>query len=136
MAGKLPTDRNLLEAIFKGYYAPFAAFSEEAKTRSAKIWMPIDVDAIARKFRTDPDMIFGRLYYHLNGKYGQVGTDGVRLGFFEMRVGGDKHCVNFPFLASVLADLKEERGRFVWATSIAGLSLVVSIVSISIALLA
>ncbi len=135
MEGRLPTDRELLEAIFSAYYRVFAAFTEESKSRSSKIWVPIDIDALARKFRTDADMIFGRLYYHLNGKFSQELGDGSRLDFFQMRVGADRHCVNFPFLASVLADLKEERGRFVWATGIAALSLVVSIVSIAIAVL-
>jgi hypothetical protein len=135
MAGSLPTDRNLLGVIFREYYPPFAAFSEENKTRSSKIWVPIDIETLARRFRTDPDMIFGRLYYHLNGKYGQE-IDGGRLEFFQMRVGADKHCVNFPFLASVLADLEQESSRFAWATAIAALSLVVSIASIAIAVLA
>jgi hypothetical protein len=134
MAGRLPTDRVLLEAIFREYYPAFAAFSEADKSRSTKIWVPIDIDALARRFGTDPDMVFGRMYYHLNGKYGQE-FDGGRLEFFQMRVGADKHCVNFPFLASVLADLRQESNRFAWATAIAALSLVVSIASIAIAVL-
>lgn len=135
MPGNLPTDRDLLNAIFKDNYKAFAAFSDENQTRSTKIRVPIDINVLARRFRTDPDMIFGRLYYHLNGKYGQE-FDGGRIEFFQMRVGADKHCVNFPFLASVLADLKLESNRFAWATGIAALSLVVSIVSIAIAVFA
>ena len=134
MARALPTDLDLLNAIYTSHYRAFADFSEENKTRSTKIWMPIDIEALAKRFGTDPDMIFGRLYYHLNGKYAQTMKGDERIDFFQMRVGQDRHCVNFPFLASVLADLKEDRRRFVVATRIAALSLVISLVSIAVAL--
>ncbi|MGD2132722.1 MAG: hypothetical protein PVI23_08010 [Maricaulaceae bacterium] len=129
---KLPTDLKLLDAIYTKYYDDFCAFTDENKNRSTKIWVPIDIETLAKRFGTDPDMIFGRLYYHLRGKYRQPMGDEV-LEFFQMRIGGDRHCVNFPFLASVLADLREERRRFVVATRIAALSLVISLVSIVVA---
>ena len=134
MARGLPTDLRLLDAIYRRYVDEFSAFNEEDKTRSTKIWVPIDIEALGKRFGCDPDMIFGRLYYHLNGKHRQPMKDGA-MEFFEMRVGGDRHCVNFPFLASVLADLREEQRRFVVATRIAGLSLVISLVSIGLAVL-
>jgi hypothetical protein len=134
MARDLPTDLRLLDAIYRSHVAAFSEFSEENKTRGTKIWMPIDIEALAKRFGTDPDMIFGRLYYHLNGKHRQPMKDET-LEFFQLRVGPDRHCVNFPFLASVLADLREERRRFVVATRIAALSLVISLASITVAVL-
>jgi len=134
VARAIPTDLRLLDAIYSRYHAEFSAFSDDNKTRGTKMWVPIDIDELAAKFSTDPDMIFGRLYYHLRGKYRQPTGDEV-LEFFQMRVGQDRHCINFPFLASVLADLREERRRFVVATRIAALSLVISLVSIGFAVL-
>ena len=32
--------------------------------------VPIDIPGIAARFGVDPDSIFGRLYYHLDPKYG------------------------------------------------------------------
>lgn len=135
MASRLPTDLRLLDAIYRTYYDDFVAFSDENKNRGTKIWVPIDIHVLAKRFDTDPDMIFGRLYYHLRGKYRQPMGDQV-LEFFQMRVGPDHHCVNFPFLASVLADLREEQHRFVVSTRIAALSLVISLISITVAVLA
>ena len=130
----IPTDERLLAEIYKRYVRPFSDWSDENKTRSAKIWVPIDVDALASKFRCDPDLIFGRLYYHMNEKYGSHTGDGDRVNFFNIRLGQDRHCVNFPLLTSVLADLQDDRKRFLISTRVAGLSLIVSAISILIAI--
>ena len=132
---RIPTDERLLGTIYKRYLAVFSDFSEESKTRSAKIWVPIDIDRLAHKFRCDPDLIFGRLYYHMNEKYGSSTGDGDHVNFFNLRLGQDRHCVNFPLLASVLADLQDDRKRFIVSTRVAALSLVVSSISVAIALL-
>ncbi|MEO0982264.1 MAG: hypothetical protein AAFX03_06390 [Pseudomonadota bacterium] len=136
MPRAIPTDEVLLADIYRRYLKPFSEFSEETKTRSTKIWMPIDIEALAKAYRCDPDLIFGRLYYHMNAKYGASTGDGDQVNFFNIRLGQDRHCVNFPLLASVLADLQDDRKRFVISTRLAGLSLIVSAVSIAIAVFA
>ena len=130
----IPTDERLLREIYKRYLRPFSEYSDENKTRSAKVWVPIDIMALAKRFRCDEDLIFGRLYYHMNAKYGSHTGSGDQVNFFSMRIGGDRHCVNFPLLASVLSDLQDERKRFIVSTRLAGLSLVVSAASILIAI--
>ncbi|MCA8899853.1 MAG: hypothetical protein KDA53_01235 [Hyphomonas sp.] len=133
MAG-IPTDERLLAHIFRKYERAFADWSDENKTRATKIWVPIDIEAVAKHYRCDPDLIFGRLYYHMNHRYASNTGDGDKVNFFNMRLGPDRHCVNFPLLASVLADLQEDKKRFQVSTRMAALSLVVSAVSILIAI--
>ena len=130
----IPTDERLLREIYKRYLRPFSEYSDENKTRSAKVWVPIAIMALAKRFRCDEDLIFGRLYYHMNAKYGSQTGSGDPVNVFSMRIGGDRHCVNFPLLASVLSDLQDERKRFIVSTRLAGLSLVVSAASILIAI--
>ncbi len=130
MAGRIPTERELLLEIYRVNYDSFKAYSEQNKTRSTKIWVPINLEMLARKFRTDPDIIFGRLYYHLNEKYSHTASDGSKAEFFAIRIGGDNHCVNFPYLSSILGGLQDEQRKFVIATGIACISLLLSIVSI------
>ena len=132
---KLPTDETLLADIYKGYLKEFSRYEADNSIRSAKIWMPIDIEGLAKKHRCDPDLIFGRLYYHMNDKYGSTTVDNEQVQFFTTRLGQDRHCVNFPLLASVLADLRDDRKRFIISTRIAALSLIVSSVSIVIALM-
>jgi len=135
MARPIPTDEDLLASIYKTYLKTFSDWSDEKKTRAAKIWVPIDIDAMSKKYRCDPDLIFGRLYYHMNEKYGSSTGDGQDVNFFNMRLAKDRHVVNFPLLTSVLANLQDERKRFVVSTRLAALSLVVSAISIGIAVL-
>lgn len=135
MARPIPTDEDLLANIYKTYLKVFSDWSDENKTRVAKIWVPIDIDAMSKKYRCDPDLIFGRLYYHMNEKYGSSTGDGQEVNFFNMRLANDRHVVNFPLLTSVLANLQDERKRFVISTRLAALSLVVSAISIGIAVL-
>lgn len=135
MARPIPTDEDLLANIYNKYLKTFSDWSEEDKTRVAKIWVPIDIDSMAKKYRCDPDLIFGRLYYHMNEKYGSRTGDGQDVNFFNMRLAKDRHVVNFPLLTSVLADLQDDRKRFIVSTRMAALSLVVSAISIGIAVL-
>ena len=135
MARPIPTDETLLDTIYRRYLNAFSEWSEDNKTRVAKIWVPIDIDALGKKFRCDPDLIFGRLYYHMNEKYGSKTGDGQEVNFFNMRLANDRHVVNFPLLTSVLADLQDNRKRFIISTRLAALSLVVSAISIGIAVM-
>lgn len=135
MARPIPTDEHLLDMIYKKNLKAFSEWSEENKTRLTKIWVPINIDEMAKKYRCDPDLIFGRLYYHMNEKYGSTTGDGQDVNFFNMRLGQDRHVVNFPLLTSVLANLQDERKRFIISTRLAALSLVVSAISIGIAVL-
>ncbi len=134
MARAIPTDETLLNEIYRRYLRAFSDHSEDNKIRSNKIWMPVDIDSLAPKFHCDPDLIFGRLYYHFNGKYGSSTGDGDNVSFFNIRVGQDHHVVNFPLLASVLADLQDSRKRFVISSRLAALSLVISSISIILAI--
>lgn len=131
---RLPTDYAILRAIYARYYKTFAAFQKDMPDRSAKIVVPIDVSAIAAQFRVDPDIVFGRLYYHLEEKYGYSRPNGTRVAFFALAAGEDKHCVNFPLLGSVLAGMHQERRRDLWAIWLAVISLIVSISSVVISL--
>ncbi len=130
----IPTDERLLGEIYRRYLDDFSNYSDENKTRSAKIWVPVDIDMLAKKFRCDPDLIFGRLYYHMDGRYGSQTEQGERANVFAMRIGRDAHCVNFPLMASVLADLRTDKKRFVISTRIAALSLILSAISIGLAI--
>lgn len=131
---KLPTDLEILEEIYTRYFEIYASHTRTAPRRSSKVYVPIDVKALADHFRTDPDIIFGRLYYHLEPKHGFSRSDGSKVPFFTLKAGEDKQAVQFPLLASVLAGLREERGKHLWATWVSIAALVVSITSIVISI--
>ena len=130
---KLPSDREILQCIFDRYKSEFAKYDLE-KARSSKVYVPIDCKLIADELKTERDLVFGRLYYHLEKKYGYKQADGSNVHLFALVVGNDPKCVNFPLLASVLAGLQEERSRFYVPQAIAIAALIVSVVSIAVSL--
>lgn len=129
---RLPTDLRILNAIYDRYYDMFAQYADADESRNAKIYVPIDIKQIAQDLNVDGDIIFGRLYYHLEKKHGYVHDDESSVHFFSLRVGEDMHCVNFPLMASVLADLRDQARKRNTATGIAVGSLIISIVAIVI----
>lgn len=130
-----PTDREILKKIHDRYYSDFCNYDEDNKKRSSKIYVPIDCDAIAKELKTDSDIIFGRLYYHLDKKYGYEQDDGSKIPLFSMRVGGDKHVVNFPLLSAVLAELELSHFKFLMPLVLSIIALGMSIWNFIIATL-
>jgi len=133
---KVPSDLEILKYVYKEYYRSYSSFMKGDGSRETKIFVPIEINKIAKKFRIDEDIIFGRLYYYLDPKYSYKDSDGSIKSFFVLSVNGkDRHCVNFPLMSSILAGLQEENNKFwisttlaIYATVIAVLSIVVSLV--------
>jgi hypothetical protein len=133
---RLPTDREILEAIYDRYYVTFAAFSTENTDRDSKVYVPVDLDSIAANLGVDGDIVFGRLYFHLDQKFRYKRDDGVIVSLFQMQLGNDRHCVNFPLLASALASLRSEHLRFRLATTISLISLAISAAALAVSIAA
>ena len=85
---------------------------------------------MAEDLATDAELVFGRLYYALDARHRYTQADGSRVALFQMRVGGDRHIVNFPLLESVYADLAVEQQRFLIPVGISAAALVISLVAL------
>lgn len=125
---KIPTDLEILETIYDECYDRFASFDKNNPDRSAKIFVPFDLKGIANKLNVDGDIIFGRLYYHLNKKYGYRKDNNSTVSVYAT-IGGDGHSINMPLAASIIASLRQEKNKFWIATTIAVASLIISIIS-------
>lgn len=130
---KVPTDLQILSEIYERYYDEFRSF--EKGSRRSKVHVSININEIAKRLGVDEDIVFGRLYYHLNEKYGYKQDNGVRVDFFLLGVGNERHCIQFPLMASVLADLKKENKKYKIATTMAIVSLMISLISLTISIL-
>jgi hypothetical protein len=134
-----PTDFELLKEIYTRYRDDFARYVEGASgQRAAKIFVPVDLQEIANHFGVDVDIIFGRLYYHLEPKYGEERDPkgGPRKSFFTPAAGTDQNCVNFPLLEAVLAGLWQQHRRDSLAIATAALSLAIALASLLVSILA
>ncbi|NIS09329.1 MAG: hypothetical protein GWO07_11320 [Candidatus Dadabacteria bacterium] len=126
---EIPTDLEILEDIYFRYHDDFRKYAKKDPDRIARIRVPIDVEVVAEACGVEKDMIFGRIFYHFNKKYSYTDTDGEVTTFFITEK-FEGLSVNFPLVASVLADKyaeKKQRESFLF---IAGTAVVLSIVSL------
>ena len=126
---RLPTDFQILDSIYRRYYKKFTEYSSQSESRSTKIFIPIDINRLANDMGVDGDIIFGRLYYHLENKYSYSRPDGTNVQFFVLGIGNDPHCINFPYLVSVLASLRDENKKYLIAVTVSVVSIVISILA-------
>jgi len=125
---KIPTDLEILEEIYEQTYDQFASYDKENPNRKTKIFVPFDLEGVADNLNVDADIIFGRLYYHLNKKYGYRKNNNTTVSIYTT-IKDDGHSVNLPLVASVLSDLRNENKKFRIATGIAIISLIISIIA-------
>ena len=129
---KTPTNLEILNVIYNDYYEDYVKYSRNDGARSSKNYVPIDCNKIAKKWDVDVNIIFGRLYYHLDKIYGYENNDGSKVPFFSIKVGEDKHCINFPLLSSVLAGMRQENKKYLIVTWLSIIALIISAISIGI----
>lgn len=128
----IPSDFTLMKEIYVRHYKEFKDFTKGEPSRETKIYVPIDIKSIAKRFSADENMIFGRLYYHLEKKYGYTNDDGSLVPFFSSRVGQDKNAVNFPLLASIVSGLREERSTQLTTRIISISAIIISVLTLSL----
>lgn len=123
---KLPTDREVLQRIYDMYERSYPG----ARPGESDPYVAVDLPAVAAKLRCKPELLFGRLYYHLDRKHGYRQDGGALVSLFSPKVGEQRHAVHFPLLAAVLAGHNEERSRQRWTVRMSFAALVLSLVSL------
>ncbi len=140
----LPTDLDILNNIYRNYYDDFILFDEDGgdtRGRESKIYVPINVGRIAKELKTDETIVYTRLFLHLNRRYEFVDSRKGRVFFFVGQLGvheGEilRDLVNFPYLASVLADLRHQDEDNRRNRSLVRLSVIAAVVSAIAAVIA
>lgn len=131
---KYLTDVKLLEKTYEMYYDEYKNYNNDQSIRESKIYVPIDCSLIANKLNFEQDIVFGRFYYHLDKKFAYKQDDNSKVHFFLFHTEKEKNLINFPLLASVLADMKEQEFKFRFPIIISVIAIVISLVSVSVSL--
>ena len=130
---RIPTDLEIMEELYERYFESFRKYATEDPDRIARIRVPINVQEVAEACGVEEDMIFGRIFYHFNKKYSYKDEKGNVTTFFIT----DKFeglSVNFPIVASVLADLRVEKRKTDNYLFISSAALALSVIALLIAI--
>lgn len=106
------TDLQLLETIQAEYADAYLERiqSKSANSNNSMVYLPIDLDEIAKKLGLpNGEPVFQRLYRHLEKKYGYKNADGTQCAFFTPVAGQEKNCVSFAYLCAIIASLKDDQ---------------------------
>jgi hypothetical protein len=129
---RIPTDLEILEDIYYRYYDEYKKYAKDEPDRIARIRVPVNIQEIGEACGVEEDLIFGRLFYHFNKKYSYKDERGDIITFFM----SDKFeglSVNYPLVSSVIADLSIEKKRTVLFVTLSATAVILSLVSIAIA---
>jgi len=123
-----PTDFQLLRAIYERHR------DEYLEGHQTRIDVPIDIPAIANDLGVDAQIVWGRLYYHLDPLYGTQDEDAPRKALFMPQPETTPDRINFPLLDAVLAGLWQQRRRDLWTLWIAIVSAGIAIASLVVSI--
>ncbi|RDE50171.1 MAG: hypothetical protein DVS81_12455 [Candidatus Accumulibacter meliphilus] len=126
----LSTDRQILRCIYEMYESSYPGKDSGEVRGKNDPYLPIKVSDVASRLGCTAEMLFGRLYYHLDAKYRYKQESDAQVHLFSIAVGSERHCVNFPYLAAVLAEKDEEHRRQLWSLRLSIAALVLSVASI------
>lgn len=130
MKKDIVTDREILRCIYDMYQQQYPGPELPGGKRKNDPYLPISVREVAAKLGTSPEMLFGRLYYHLDAKYRYKDSEGAETHLFAMKVGEQMHCVHFPYLSATLAEHEAKHRQFWWTLWISIAALILSAASI------
>ncbi|MGE3769466.1 MAG: hypothetical protein AB7G06_00750 [Bdellovibrionales bacterium] len=120
------TDLELLTALQSLYENDFIS-NRNDKTR---FYVPIDCERVAQEMKVDAEMVFQRLNFHLNKKHSYKQDDGSKVEFFAFEVGGVKHCINYPYLCAILAQMEDDQKELRHTKIMAIIAIVISVIGL------
>jgi hypothetical protein len=123
---KLPTEREVLRCIYEMYEPSYPGIPHGAVRGENDPHLALDVNAVAKKLKCKPELLFGYLYYHLDAKHRYKQSENVSVHLFALKVGQKRHGVNFPYLAALLANHDLEHRRQLWSVGLSLLALALS----------
>ena len=134
---RVPTDREILETIYSGYEVKYKEVSSglDSEASDNRIYIPVDLAAVAAELGVDGNLVFGRLYYYLDRRYAyRSERDGAWTHLLWLRFDRPegRHWINFPLMTSVLAGLQEDHHRVQWTRRLAVGSFAVSFAALAL----
>lgn len=122
------TDLELLKKIHSMYSDQYLNRGDQKE----RFYIPIDCDEIAKRMGVDAELVFQRLYSHLEKKFGYTNEDNSKIHLFAFVIGDKKHCINYPYLCAILANMEDEKKELRITQIIAISAIVISLLGLFI----
>src|SRR5580765_3597694 len=119
-------DLAILEEIYEAFEPAYIKGLENADSLH-KTYVPIDIRDVAKRLGMNEHILFGRLRYHLDQKYRYTNADGSLVHLFCLEVGGERHCIHFPYLAGIVSERQREMRRFMIPFTLSVIALMCSV---------
>ena len=119
-------DLSILEGIYQVYEPTYIKGLGSADSLH-KTYIPIDIHFVAKRLGMNEHILFGRLRYHLDQKYRYTNADGSLVHLFCLEVGGERHCIHFPYLAGIVSERQREMRRFMIPFTLSVIALMCSV---------
>jgi hypothetical protein len=126
----LPTDHEILSCIYEMYRTSYPGKPAGSERGENDPYMPVNLRQVAARLSCNPELLFGRLYYHLDAKHRYKQDNGALVSLFYLNFQGKGHSVHFPFLAAIVAGMNQEHRKTFWSLAFSALALVVSVASL------
>lgn len=126
---RLPTDREVLRCIFEMYELNYLGEPVEGKGANDP-YVPVDLRAVAERFHSRTELIFGLLYFDLHAKRRYERDDGVWVNLFHLNIQNKGHSVHSLYLTAILVGQEQEHRKQLWSMAFSTLALVLSVASL------
>ena len=100
----LPTDRQVLRCIYEMYAADYPGALDDAGRGENDPFVPINIRHVAGHLQCPPEIVFGRLHFHLNARHSYKKDNDVNVSLFNLDFRNRGHSIQFPLLTSVLGN--------------------------------
>jgi len=124
---QIPLDKDVLRCIYDTYESEYPGPLKNGSRGENDPYLPIDIEFISKKLHCKKELIFGRLYFHLDKKYRYANGERTSVPFF-VSGSNQRFLVNFPYLTSLLAGLEDEGRRILFPITISIFALIFSII--------
>ena len=108
-----PSDFRIIEQIYDDYIDEFEQTADSTAEGGEKVYVEIDIVALAEKLKVNKHVLFGRLYYHLDKKHRYKDEEtGAWTHLFARVLADKRHCIHFPYLSALVAEQQRDMRRF------------------------
>ena len=117
---------DLLNTIIKQYESDYILSDKS----SGGFYVPISCENIAKKLKTDAELVFQYLYNYMDDKYAYQKQAGGMIHLFMLSTQAPYHRINYPYALAIYKKLKDSKTKEQIALMFSIISLIISLIAI------